>query len=72
MAAIDLWTRGGRLVIASDPSGNISPAANALLPFIPILYLTSSAAGWDKQSAARKALASCASSRIRLDSAGTL
>jgi hypothetical protein len=47
MAAIDLNVPGGRYVIASDSSGNISPAANALLPFIPMPYVTSQAAGWN-------------------------
>ena len=47
MAAIDTTVPGGRYVIASDDAGNISPAANALLPFIPIPYVTSSAAGWN-------------------------
>jgi hypothetical protein len=48
MAAIDMSVPGGRYVIASDNTGNISPAANALLPLIPIPYVTSSAAGWNR------------------------
>ena len=47
MAAIDTSVPGGRFVIASDGSGKISPAANALLPFLPIPYVTSAAAGWN-------------------------
>ena len=47
IAAIDTSVSGGRFVIASDRSGNISPAANALLPFLPIPYVTSAAAGWN-------------------------
>jgi hypothetical protein len=47
MAAVDTSLPGGRFVIASDGSGNISPAATALLPFIPIPYVTSAAAGWN-------------------------
>jgi hypothetical protein len=47
MAAIDPSVPGGRFVIASDASGRISPAANALLPFLPLPYVTSSAAGWN-------------------------
>ena len=47
MAAIDTSVPGGRFVIASDSSGMISPAANALLPFLPIPYVTSAAAGWN-------------------------
>lgn len=46
LSAIDLSVPGGRFVIASDPSGNISPTAAVLLPFIPIPYVTSAAAGW--------------------------
>ena len=47
IAAIDTLAPGGRFVIASDGAGTISPAANALLPFVPIPYVTSSAAGWN-------------------------
>lgn len=47
IAAIDTSVAGGRFVVASNGSGNISPAANALLPFIPIPYVASSAAGWN-------------------------
>ena len=47
IAAIDTSVAGGRFVVASNGSGNISPAANALLPFLPIPYVASSAAGWN-------------------------
>jgi Carboxypeptidase regulatory-like domain len=47
IAAVDASVPGGRFVIASGGSGNISPAAAALLPFIPIPYVTSAAAGWN-------------------------
>jgi hypothetical protein len=47
IAAIDLSVPGGRFIIASDGSGNISSAANPLLPFLPIPYVTSAAAGWN-------------------------
>ena len=47
MSAIDPSVPGGRFVIASNGSGMISPAANALLPFLPIPYVTSAAAGWN-------------------------
>jgi TonB dependent receptor len=47
IAAIDTSVPGGRFVVASGSSGNISPAANTLLPFLPIPYVTSSAAGWN-------------------------
>src|SRR6185295_3802533 len=47
IAAIDPSVAGGRFVVASDFSGRISPAANALLPLLPIPYVTSAAAGWN-------------------------
>jgi len=47
MAAIDTSVPGGRFVIASDSSGRISPDGNALLPFLPIPYVTSAQAGWN-------------------------
>ena len=47
IAAVDTSVPGGRFVIASDSSGVISPAAASLLPFIPIPYVTSAAAGWN-------------------------
>jgi len=37
-----------RLVISSDDSGRINPDAQALLPLIPIPYVTSAAAGYDR------------------------
>jgi hypothetical protein len=48
MAAIDTTVPGGRYVIASDDAGNISPAATALLPLIPIPYVSSREAGWNR------------------------
>ena len=47
IAAIDTAFPGGRFVVASDASGNISPAASPLLPFTPIPLVTSAAAGWN-------------------------
>jgi hypothetical protein len=47
IAAIDTSVAGGRFVVASNDSGTISPAANALLPFLPVPYVSSSAAGWN-------------------------
>lgn len=47
IAAIDTSFPEGRFVIASDHSGKISPIGSALVPFIPISYVTSSAAGWN-------------------------
>jgi hypothetical protein len=37
-----------RFVIASDAGGNLSPTAAALLPLIPIPYVSSKAAGYDR------------------------
>lgn len=48
LSAIDLTVPGGRFVIASDDAGNISPTAAALLPLIPIPFVTSAEAGWDR------------------------
>ena len=47
LSTIDLSVPGGRYVIASDAQGNISPAAHALLPLIPIPWVASSEIGWD-------------------------
>ena len=47
LSTIDFSVPGGRYVIASDESGNISPDAGALLPLIPIPWVTSAEAGWD-------------------------
>jgi hypothetical protein len=47
MAAIDTTVPGGRFVIASDSSGQISSAADALLPVLPVPHVTSAASGWD-------------------------
>ncbi len=47
IAAIDTSVPGGRFVVASDASGNISPAASALLPLVPIPVVTSAQAGWN-------------------------
>jgi len=46
IAAIDTTVPGGRFVIASSAGGAISPAGAALLPFLPVPYVTSGAAGW--------------------------
>jgi hypothetical protein len=48
LSAIDLLVPGGRFVIASDANGNISPTAAPLLPLIPIPFVTSAEAGWDR------------------------
>jgi hypothetical protein len=56
IAAIDTFVAGGRFVVASNGAGNISPAANALLPCLPIPYVTSAAAGWSNSLLAPRAL----------------
>ena len=48
LSSIDLSVPGGRFVIASDENGTIDPSAAALLPLIPIPYVTSSEAGWGR------------------------
>lgn len=48
LSAIDLAVPGGRFVIASDDSGNISPSAAPLLPQMPIPWVTSREAGWTR------------------------
>ena len=46
LSAIDLSVPGGRFVIASDGSGNLSSTAQPLLSQIPIPYVSSKDAGW--------------------------
>src|SRR5205814_1752625 len=47
LSAIDLTVPGGRFVIASDDTGQLSPAATpTLLSQIPIPYVSSKDAGW--------------------------
>lgn len=48
LASVDDVTPGGRFVIASDANGGLSPDAGALLPLLPIAYVTSAQAGWDR------------------------
>jgi hypothetical protein len=48
LSSIDLSEPGGRFVIASDGNGAIDPSAEALLPFIPIPYVTSKDARWNR------------------------
>ena len=43
LSSVDYVTPGGRFVIASDENGNINPEAAALLPLMPIPYVTSAA-----------------------------
>lgn len=46
MAVVDTSVPGGRFVIASS-GGQLPASASALLPFLPIPYVTSAAAGWN-------------------------
>jgi Carboxypeptidase regulatory-like domain len=48
LSSVDLSTPGGRFVIASDENGTISSDAAGMLPLIPIPYVTSSDAGWER------------------------
>ena len=48
LSTIDFSVPGGRYVIASGDDGNISPMAEALLPLIPIPWVTSAEIGWDR------------------------
>ena len=48
LSSVDLETAGGRYVIASDDSGAINADAAALLHLIPLPYVTSAQAGWDR------------------------
>jgi hypothetical protein len=56
IAAVDTSVAGGRFVIASGDSGSVSPASSALLPFLPIPYIASSAAGWNNSLLVPRAL----------------
>jgi hypothetical protein len=48
LSSVDFLSPGGRFVIASDDNGTINPQAQALLPLIPIPYVTSAEAGWER------------------------
>jgi hypothetical protein len=48
LSSIDLSVPGGRFVVASDDAGAIDASAQALLPLIPIPYVTSAEAGWGR------------------------
>ena len=48
LSSVDLSVPGGRFVVASDGNGNLDPSASSLLPLIPIPYVTSAEAGWDR------------------------
>jgi len=48
IAVVNTLAPGGKFVIASNDQGQISPAASSLLTFIPIPFVTSAQAGWDR------------------------
>ena len=48
LSSVDIDAPGGRFVIASDGNGAINPEADALLPLIPLPYVTSAEAEWDR------------------------
>jgi hypothetical protein len=48
LSSVDLSVPGGRFVVASDEAGSIHPDAQALLPLMPIPYVTSAEAGWNR------------------------
>lgn len=48
LSSVDLSVPGGRFVIASDERGRIHPDAYALLPLVPIPWVTSKEAGWGR------------------------
>ena len=47
LSTVDQSVPGGRFVVASDAKGNISSDASALLPLMPIPFVTSAQADWD-------------------------
>ena len=48
LSSVDLSAPGGRFVIASDDNGSIESRRTGALPLIPIPYVTSAEAGWDR------------------------
>ena len=48
LSSVDYQTPGGRFVVASDADGNIDPDASALLSLMPVPYVTSASAGWER------------------------
>ena len=48
LSSVDYLTPGGRFVIASDDDGRINLDAESLLGLIPIPYVTSQEAGWER------------------------
>jgi hypothetical protein len=48
LSSVDFDVPGGQYVIASGDNGDINPEADALLPLIPVPYVTSAQAGWER------------------------
>jgi hypothetical protein len=48
LSSVDLAVPGGRFVVASDDMGRVDPSATALLGDIPVPWVTSAEAGWDR------------------------
>jgi hypothetical protein len=48
LSSVDYQTPGGRFVIASDERGSLDPSAADQLSLIPVPYVTSEEAGWDR------------------------
>ena len=48
LSSVDLSIPGGQFVLASGENGELPADAGALLPLIPIPYVTSAAAGWSR------------------------
>ncbi len=48
LSSVDYQTPGGRFVIAADDSGNLDASAQELLHLIPLPYVTSADAGWER------------------------
>jgi len=48
LSSLDLSVPGGRFVIASDDRGKIDSNAQAMLPLLPIPFVTSREAGWNR------------------------
>jgi len=48
LSSVDLSVPGGRFVVASDRDGQFADAAEALLPLVPLPWVTSAAAGWER------------------------
>ena len=66
LSSVDYLTPGGRFVIASDENGNINAEAAALLPLMPIPYVTSQAGRVGTRAAESKQSAPGPANGIRI------